>query len=166
MVESGERTGDEIRGDAGDVSARSLTIRQGGARSVTAHEVTVRQGGIVQVDAQNVAVTQGGVAVATTETLRLTAGGLGAVLADRAVLEQSMAHVVAARERVEMDQAAVALVAGRAIAVRDSVIGLLVTPRLEGQGVRVLLGPRAALALGAGVGLVLGLLGLWRRAGR
>ena len=34
----------ELRGDAGDVNAHSLTIRQGGGRSVTAHEVSVRQG--------------------------------------------------------------------------------------------------------------------------
>ena len=34
----------ELRGDAGDVNAHALTIRQGGGRSVTAHEVSVRQG--------------------------------------------------------------------------------------------------------------------------
>jgi hypothetical protein len=39
--------------------------------------------------------------------------------------------------------------------VRDSAIGLLITPRFEGDGNRVLFGPQAALAFGAGVGLVL-----------
>src|SRR5205809_4267417 len=91
----------EIRGDAGDVSTHSLTIRQGGARSVTAHEVHVRQGGIVRVDAHDVEVTQGGVTVATTGTLRLTASGAWGVLADRATLDQSVVQVVAARERIE-----------------------------------------------------------------
>jgi len=155
--------GDEIRGDAGDVSAHSLTIRQGGARSVTAHEVSVRQGGIARVDAHTVEVTQGGVAVATTGTLRMTAGGAGAVLADRATLEQSVVQVVAARERVDLDQAAGGLVAGGSVHVRDSAIGVVLTPRFDGQNVRVLMGPPAAFAFGAGAALVLGLLGLWRR---
>jgi hypothetical protein len=153
----------EIRGDAGDVSTHSLTIRQGGARTVTAHEVSVRQGGIGRVDAHDVEITQGGVAVATTGTLAVTAGGAWAVLADRATLEQSMTQVVVGRDRVDMDQAAAGIVAGRSVHVREGVIGLLLTPHLEAQGVRVLVGPRAAFALGAGVVFALSLLGLWRR---
>ena len=153
----------EIRGDAGDVNTHSLTIRQGGARSVTAHEVHVRQGGIVRVDAHEVEITQGGVAVATAGTLRLTAGGTWCVLADRATLDQSMAQIVAARDRVDIDQAAAGIVAGGSVHVRDSAIGLLLTPHFEGQGVRVLLSPPAAFAFGAGAALVLSLVGLWRR---
>jgi hypothetical protein len=153
----------ELRGDAGDVNAHSLTIRQGGARSVTAHEVRVRQGGIARVDAHDVEVTQGGVALATTETLRLTAGGAWGVLAGRARLDQSAVQVVAAREQVDMDQAAAGVVAGGTVHVRDSAIGVLLTGRFEGQGVRVLMGPQAAFALGAGAALVLSLFGLWRR---
>lgn len=154
---------EDIRGDAGDVSTHSLTIRQGGARSVTAHEVSVRQGGIGRVDAHAVEITQGGVAVATTGTLEVTGGAAWGVLADRATLQQSVAQVVAARERVDLDQAAAGVVAGAAVHVRDSLIGLLVSPRVEGQGVRVLVGPRSAFALGAGVALGLGLVGLWRK---
>jgi len=156
-------TGGEIRGDAGDVNTHSLTIRQGGARSVTAHEVHVRQGVIARVDAHEVEVTQGGVAVATAGTLRLTAGGAWGVLADRATLDQSVARVVAARDRVDMDQAAAGIVAGGSVHIRDSAVGLLLTPHFEGQGVRVLLSPQAAFAFGAGAALVLSLFGLWRR---
>jgi len=155
--------GDEIRGDAGDVNTHSLTIRQGGARSVTAHEVSVRQGGIARVDAHQVEVTQGGIAVATTGTLRLTAGGTWGVLADRATLDQSMAQVVAARERIDMDQTAAGIVAGGSVHVRDSAIGLLLAGHVEGQGVRVLMNQKAAFAFGAGAALVLSLFGLWRR---
>jgi hypothetical protein len=166
MSDAEDRVPHEIRGDAGDVSAHSLTIRQGGARSVTAHEVSVRQGGIARVDAHEVEITQGGVGVVTTGTLRMTAGGTWAALAERATLEQSVAQVVAARERIDMDQAASGVVVGGAVHVRDSAIGLVLTPRFEGHGVRVLMGPQAAFAFGAGAALMLGLLGLWRRAGR
>ena len=167
MSETSEQSGDEIRGNAGDVTARVVTVRQGGARFVTAHEVTVRQGGIGRVQAENVEVTRGGVGLASAGTLRVTAGATGPVLADKVVLEQSMAQVIAARERVEMDQAAGGIVVGGSVHVRDSVIGLLVTPRFEGrEGVRVLMGPQAAFAFGVGVAAVLYLVGLWYRSGK
>jgi hypothetical protein len=167
MSETGEAGGDEIRGDAGDVIARAVTIRQGGARSVTADEVTVRQGGIGRLHAADVEIVQGGVGLATVGNLRVTAGAMGTVLADTVVLEQSMAKVIAARERVEMDQAAAGIVVGGSVHVRDSVIGMLITPRFEGQeGVRVLMGPQAAFAFGAGVAAVLYLVGLWYRSGK
>jgi hypothetical protein len=163
MADDAERMEREVRGDAGDVSTHSLTIRQGGARSVTAHEVSVRQGGIARVDAHQVDVTQGGVGVATAGTLRITAGGTWAVIADHATLDQSMAQVVASRDEVRMDQAAGGVVAGGSVHVRDSIIGLLLTPRFDGQGVRVLMGPRAAFAFGAGMALVLSAWRVWAR---
>ena len=167
MAEMGEQGGDEIRGNAGDVTARAVTIRQGGARSVTADAVTVRQGGIGRLHAANVEIVQGGVGLATVGNLRVTAGATGLVLADTAVLEQSMAKVIATRERVEMDQAAGGIVAGGSVHVRDSVIGLVLTPRFEGQeGVRVLMGPQAAFAFGVGIATVLYLVGLWYRSGK
>ena len=167
MSETGEQGGDEIRGSAGDVTVRAVTIRQGGARSVTADAVTVRQGGIGRLHAADVKVVQGGVGLATVGNLRVTAGATGPVLAGTVVLEQSMAQVIAARERVEMDQAAGGIVAGGSVHVRDSVIGVLLTPHFEGrEGVRVLMGPRAALAFGMGVTAVLYLVGLWYRSGK
>ncbi len=77
-----------------------------------------------------------------------------------------MAQVVVARGYVEMDQAAAGVVAAGSARVRDSAIGLLVTPHFEGEGVRVLMGPRAAFAFGAGLGLVLTVVRLLRGTGR
>ncbi len=45
---------------------------------------------------------------------------------------------------------------------QDSAVGLLVTLKLEGDRNRVLFGPAAAFAFGAGVGLALWLLGRLR----
>jgi hypothetical protein len=47
--------------------------------------------------------------------------------------------------------------------VRDSAIGVLLARDVQGEGVRVLLDARGALALGAGLGLALGLLSALRR---
>jgi hypothetical protein len=146
-----------------DVEAAEVTIRQGGARAVAAREVAIRQGGAMRVQAEDVKVTQGGVVFATTHKLRVTSGGLGGVVADEAELDQSAAHVVVARDDVEMDQAAAGVVIAKEAEVRDSAIGLLVTRRFEGHGNRVLMGTPAAFAFGAGMGVVLWLLGRWRR---
>jgi hypothetical protein len=149
--------------DSHDVKAGEVTIRQGGARSVAAREVAIRQGGALRVQAEDVRITQGGVVFATTHKLRVTSGGLGGVVADEAELDQSAVQIVAARDEVEMDQTAAGVVIAKEAEVRDSAIGLLVTGRFEGHGNRVLMGPPAAFAFGAGVGLVLWLLGRWRR---
>ena len=56
-----------------------------------------------------------------------------------------------------LDQAAAGLVASRTIRARDSAIGLVLAREFHGDGVRVLMAPRAALAFGAGLGLALAL---------
>jgi hypothetical protein len=62
---------------------------------------------------------------------------------------------VVARESVTLDQAAAGFVASKAVRARDSAIGLVLARELHGEGVRILMGPRAAF--GAGLGLALAL---------
>ena len=89
--------------------------------------------------------------------VEVTAGGVGGILAAEAELEQSAATVVVARE-AEMEQAAGGIVVAGRVQATQSAIGLLVTPRFEGSGNRVLFGPAAAFAFGAGFATVLWLL--------
>ena len=92
---------------------------------------------------------------------------MGAALGDRTILAQSGdGHRGAARKTASLEQSAAGVVVGQSVSVRDSVIGLVVTPHLEGSNVRVLMDVRAALAFGAGVGVVLALMGLWGRRTR
>jgi hypothetical protein len=84
-------------------------------------------------------------------------------VAGRAKLGQVAASVVAARERASLDQSLAGVALGRTITARDSIIGIAIAPRLDARNVRVLLGPRAGLAFGAGLGVVLVLARLWRR---
>jgi hypothetical protein len=156
------RPGEIVSGDAGDVTTGEVTIRQGGARSVEARDVAIRQGGAVRVNAEEVEITQGGVVFATARELEVTAGGVVAAIADTAELDQSWAQMVIARESVDMDQAASVLVVSKSTHARDSLIGLVLAREFRGDSVRVLMGPRAALAFGAGLGLALGLLALFR----
>jgi hypothetical protein len=77
-------------------------------------------------------------------------------------LEQTATSVAASRERALLDQSAAAVVLGRAVTARNSLIGLAIASRLEAANSRILMGPGAALALGAGIGVVLALARLWR----
>lgn len=126
-----ERT---LRGDAGDVTAGTVVIRQAGARSVKAREVSVRQGGVGRVEADAVSVTQGGVGVALSH--------------DETTLQQAGAGVVMTR----------------VARVDNSAIGFLIAREVQPNNVRVLFGLREAAAFGAAAGLALALvLGLRRR---
>jgi len=121
-------------GDAGDVVAGTVVIRQAGARSVRAREVTVRQGGIGRVEADAISVTQGGLGLALSH--------------DATTLQQAGAGAIVTR----------------IAQVNDSAVGFLIAREVRAQNLRVLFGVREALAFGAAAGLALALaLGLRRR---
>ena len=126
-----ERT---IQGDAGEVVAGTVVIRQAGARAVKAREVTVRQGGIGRAEADTISITQGGLGLALShDATTLSQAGAGAVVT-------------------------------RLAEVHDSAVGFLIAREVRGQNIRVLFGAREALAFGAAAGLALALvLGLRRR---
>src|SRR5262245_38613858 len=163
---SGDRGTNEItirRDRARSVTAHNVTIRQGGARAVSAQEVAIRQGGAARVKAGKVEVTQGGVLLAKTKALSVTAGGVGAAIAQTAGLQQSWAQVVVTRDSVSLAQAAGGLAVSKTAHVRDSAVGLVLARQFHGEGIRILMGPRSALAFGAGISLGLVALAALRR---
>jgi hypothetical protein len=125
-----ERT---IRGDAGDVVAGTVVMRQSGARSVKAREVAVRQGGVGRLEADAVSVTQGGVGMALSH--------------DETTLQQAGAGVIVTR----------------VARINDSSVGFLIARQVQASNVRVLFGVREAIAFGAAAGMALALLARWRR---
>ena len=155
---------DDVRnGNAGDVIARDVTIKQGGARSIAAESVVIRQGGAAHVRAEQVTIAQGGVGFANTDRLDATGSAVLAVISTDVELSQTAAQVIATRESAGLDQSAAAVVVAGEVTARDSAIGLVITPRFEGEGNRVLFGPATAFAFGAGVGLVMLLARMLRR---
>jgi hypothetical protein len=165
------KTDDEARPDEAIERAESVetdprtdtvTFRHGVAPSVTGREVTIRQGAALEVKAEEVDVKQGGIGLARAGEVKITMGTVGGVLAQEVELELSAASIVVGRE-VEMDQAAAGALVADSVRVRDSAIGLLVTRDFQGEGNRVLFGPQAAFAFGAGFGLIVWLLSRLRR---
>jgi len=124
-------------------NAGDVTIRQGGAQEITAKHVKIRQGGVVQAHAEQIEITQGGIV-----------GGL----ANELEREGSMAHAVVARGTAEIDQSMATVIAARETTVKDSLIGVLLAGKVEGDNLRVLMHPPSALAFGAAAGVVFWLL--------
>lgn len=122
-----------IHGDAGEVVAGTVVIRQAGARSVKAREVTVRQGGIGRAEADAVSITQGGLGLALShDETTLQHAGAGAIVT-------------------------------RIAQVNDSAVGFLIARDVRAQNLKVLFGVREALAFGAAAGVALAVILGWRR---
>ncbi|HEY8870903.1 MAG TPA: hypothetical protein VIM30_16150 [Candidatus Limnocylindrales bacterium] len=124
-----------------------IAVRQGGIGIVEATTVNVSQGGILAARAGEITISQGGVGGALTGKLELSQGGAGTVFAGDARIEQSFVRTLIARDVV---------VEGR------SGVLFLVARHVEGD-VRALMDWRGALAFGAALGLVAGLMRGGRR---
>jgi hypothetical protein len=164
MAEIEQRhVGETATGDMEQALDGEVTLKQAGARSITARNVDIRQGGAVRVQAREVEVMQGGVVFASTQALDVVSGGVMAAIAERVELRQSGAQLLLARESVNLDQAAGGLVVSKTASARDSVIGVVLARQLHGEGIRVLMGSRAAFAFGAGLGVAFACLRILRR---
>ena len=165
MTQHDKTTPGEVHGDAGDVVAGTVTIRQGGARSVRAREISIHQGGAVRAQADQVAVTQGGIVLARTGSAQVTAGAVGVIAATGEVeLKASAAKLVLSRNAIDLEHSAAVIAAAPKIEISDSAVGILFARHVDAKNIRVMLGPKEAMAFGAAAGAALWLLKtLWRR---
>jgi hypothetical protein len=164
MNEHEQATPGEIHGDAGDVVAGTVTIRQGGARSVRAREISIHQGGAGRVRADQVSVTQGGIVLARTDSAQVTAGAVAVIGARGKVeLKASAAKLVLSRDAIELEHSAAVIAAAPTVEISDSAVGVLLARRVDARNVRILFGLKEAIAFGAAAGTALWLLSFWRR---
>jgi hypothetical protein len=133
---------ERVGGSVDTVRARNVTITRGGAGRVEATDVAVSQGGIGAARADRVFVELGGLGAAMGGEINVTQGYLGPTIAREVHLEQAFARSV---------------VAGNASFGPRSGAFLVIAGRVEGS-LRPVLDWRGGLALGAGFGLVTGLI--------
>jgi hypothetical protein len=140
-----------------DVTTGTLRIQQGGVNNVNATNVDVVQGGIGRAQATDIAVSQGGIALAQGDKISLEMGGMALAIGREVRIVQGGAQNVFARD-AHIEQAAVwSMAAGSVTFQRGGAVGILLARRVDGD-VRVLLDWRGALAAGAVIGLLLGIL--------
>lgn len=144
-------------GDLGDAGTRSIGVTQGGLSVATADAIEVHQGGIGRATATDIAVSTGGIGLARGDRVSLERGVVGAALGRENRVIQSLANLVAGNDAT-VDQSIVQTLVGNRVIIRQpSAIGIVIAARVEGS-VRPVLDWRGALAAGAAIGLVLGVL--------
>jgi len=142
---------------SGDVEATTVSIVQGGANTVHATSVDVRQGGISRAEAQDIAVSFGGIALARGQRVSTEFGANVLTIASESRVTQSFASTVIARDAT-LDQSLVqTVIAGRVTLRQPTGVLFLIAGRVEGT-VRPIFDWRGALAAGAAMGVVLGML--------
>ncbi len=172
---------------AGDVSAPTVNITQGGARDVFAHTATVTQGGVGDVKADNMIVRQGGVQKVEATNVTVRQGGVVQLKTHTADIAQS-AVVLAQADQVtcEGGTRALGVMAGSAtfdgaraqavisrgsVGMEQSATGAVFAPQVMVKNsavgllvaqhvegdVRPMFGTEAAVAFGAAFGAAFGL---------
>ena len=155
-----------IQGGARNVQGSTVTIRQGGAQSATADSLHIRQGGVVKAKTEHLEMVQGGIILVQTDTANLTASQAGMILSQGNVtMDQAGTRVLLTGGDVTMDQSGtVLMIAGDVKAENCGVVFLLA--RKVGGTVNALFGPRESLLFGAAAGIVAGLILLLGRQAR
>src|SRR3990172_44906 len=128
---------------AGDVRGDTVHIQDGGARDVYATTVTLLPAAAAFVRAN---------AARIGPSCRV-----GGLIAQQAVVEDSMVAAMLARGEARLDQSAVGVVVSNRAVLSGSAVGLAVAEVVEGD-VRVQVKPQVAVLFGAALGAALGLL--------
>ena len=144
------------QGGAEKVEAASVVVDRGGIGAVNADAVEVHRGGIGRLTAKDVTVTQGGVGAARADHLTIDMGGIGAAIVGRLELTRGAARSILAREAHLEQSFAQTVVANHVSLERGSNAIIVLARRVDGD-VRALLDWRGALAFGAALGVVIGL---------
>ena len=136
------------------------------AQSVEAQSITLRQGGVVQMTTGQVDLAAAGVGVIRASDVRVGPGyNVVATLADKAVIEESLAPAIIARQEARLDQSAAGVLVSNRITLSNSAVIMAVADTVEGD-VRVQVKPQVAAVFGAAFGAALSvalLLGRRRR---
>lgn len=151
------------QGGVDRVEATSVSIIQGGIANAAARTIDIRQGGIGRAKATDIAVSAGSIAIARGERVSIEMGGVVAAIGDDVRVTQSMSGFVAARGETTVDQSLVGTLIGDRVTIRQPSAVLVLIARQVDGAVRPLLDWRGVAALGAAVGVVIGLFRIGRR---
>jgi hypothetical protein len=151
-VEAG--TVEVILGSVNQIDCETAVLRQAGAQSVKGETVTIRQGGAVQVTTDTLQATQAAILLNRCSAADLTAGQAGAVIADKATLDQAFANLVISKGETVLDQGGAGVLLASKVEARNSGTVILIAGKVEGE-VHALFDRQAAVVFGAVFGLVM-----------
>lgn len=140
-------------------AARPVVVEDGA--SLAAESVDLHRSAVGRVEAARIGVTQGAIGAARAESVTVEQGAVGAALGQHVEVSRGYARSILARQ-VQMDRAAARVVIAADVRTNQTAVMFLVARKVSGD-VRVLFDWRGALAFGAALGIVVGLI---RRARR
>ena len=160
-----------VQGGARDVFARTATITQGGASQVKADNVVVRQGGVQRIEAANVTIRQAGVVQVKADAAQIVQSGVVLAQAEHLTLDGGTQVLGTFAGSATMDGSLAQVVVSRGpMEIEQSAAVAVLAPAVTVKNsvvgllfaqrvegnVSALFGPRAAVAFGAAFGAAFG----------
>lgn len=145
------------QGGAAEVEADSIHVSRGGIGAASAEDITVVTGGIGLAQADDIAVRMGAIGIARGEHVSTELGAIGFAMGGDVSVTQGFTRTVLARD-VHVRQGAVGTVVANHVTLGEQTGTLVLLARKVEGDVRTVLDWRGALAAGAALGIVVGLL--------
>ncbi|MBI5195078.1 MAG: hypothetical protein HZA10_02010 [Nitrospirae bacterium] len=148
-------------GDAQMVEGEFINVNQCSVKSVEGGHVELQQVGAFTIDGEKIDVTQGAAFILRGNELNINQSVSGMTIAENASLNFSLTPLAVAKEKISIDKSAVGVMISKEIKAGSASSLIMVANTVKGN-VNTLLDWRSALAFGAVVGGVLGLVNLLR----
>lgn len=160
MSESGIREMEDEHIDY--VEAEFVNIKQSTVRAIEGGHMEIQQVGALSIDGERVEMTQSAAAVIQGKDIYLNQGMSVITACNNANLNYSFSPVTLARENAHVSRSAAGIIGAGNIRAENSTAVIMLANKVEGE-VTTLLDWRSALAIGATIGGILGLISLFKR---
>ena len=150
------------KGEAQVVEGEFINVKQSTVRSVEGGHIELQQVGALTIDAEKVDVSQGATALLRGGELSLNQSVSIMSVADDIALNFSCSPISITRNNAHIEKSAVGVMLSKDIKTENSTSLVTIARNVEGN-ITTMMDWRSALAFGAALGGVLGLVKLFKR---
>jgi hypothetical protein len=144
------------------IEGEFINVKQSTIRAVEGGHVELQQVGALSIDGDRIEVTQGAAAILRGNDIRMNQSISAVTAADAVSMNFSFSPVSISRDQMSVNRSAVGLMAGKEVNAENSTAFLVLGRKIEGN-MTTLIDWRSALALGAVLGGIFGLLSIFNR---
>jgi hypothetical protein len=153
----------EVEGeDIEFIEAEFVTVKQSTVRSIEGGHVEIQQAGVLSIDGERIEIAQSAAALIHGNEVDLTQSMSAITTARNTNLNYSFSPFSLSKDKTDLSRCAVGIVGARTVKSEKTSSLLMIAGRVEGE-VTAVFDWRSALALGAAVGGVLGLVSLFSK---
>lgn len=144
------------------IEAEFVNIKQSTVRTIEGGHIDVQQVGVLSVDGERVDITQSAAAIIYGNDIYLNQGVSVITACNSANLNYSLTPVTLSRDIANVNRSAAGIIGAMDIRAENTSSILMIANKVEGE-VTTLLDWKSALAIGAAIGGILGLLSLFKK---